>query len=146
MISDLQRTHLQRPLLSMSPTAGDQMSRGRNPDNGKRRDFGRRRRHRQSGFQHTDRPRPSSPQLFNKDHNAGRESLSYLKMIPGIVLADALSWWTHLIWAWHSRVALSSSIIHIWQWRYMEEAREARPPLTYSRPGMPKLVSLETMT
>ena len=41
------------------------------------RDFGRR-RHRQSGFQHTDRPRPSSPELSNKDHNAGRESLSHL--------------------------------------------------------------------
>ena len=41
-------------------------------------DFGRRRRHRQSGFQHTDRPRPCSPELFNKDHNAGRESLSNL--------------------------------------------------------------------
>ena len=24
------------------------------------------------------RPRPSSPELFNKDHNAGRESLSHL--------------------------------------------------------------------
>ena len=29
------------------------------------------------GFQHTDRPRPSSPELFNKDHNASRESLSH---------------------------------------------------------------------
>ena len=29
-----------------------------------------------SGFQHTDRPRPSSPELLNKDHNAGRKSLS----------------------------------------------------------------------
>ena len=44
----------QRPLLRMSPTAGDETSRGRNPENGRRRDFGRRRRHRQSGFQHTD--------------------------------------------------------------------------------------------
>ena len=38
----------------------------------------RRRRHRQSGFQHTGRPRPSSLELFNKDHNAGCESLSHL--------------------------------------------------------------------
>ena len=65
--SPLQRTHLQRPLLRMSPTGGDETSRGRNPENGRRRDFGRRRRHRQSGFQHTDRPRPSSPEFFNKD-------------------------------------------------------------------------------
>ena len=62
----------------MSPTAGDETPRGRNPEIGRRRDFGRRRRHRQSGFQHTDRPRPSSPELLNKDHNAGRESLSHL--------------------------------------------------------------------
>ena len=41
-------------------------SRGRNHENGRRREFGRRRQHRQSGFQHTDRPRPSSPELFNK--------------------------------------------------------------------------------
>ena len=73
----LQRTHLQRPLLKMSPTAGDKMSRGRNPENGRRRDFGRR-WHWQSGFQHTDKPWPSSPELFNKDHNASRESLSHL--------------------------------------------------------------------
>ena len=39
---------------------------GRNPENGRRRDFGRRRWYRQSGFQHTDRPRPSSPELLNK--------------------------------------------------------------------------------
>ena len=39
----LQRTHLQRPLLEMSPTAGDETSRGRNPENGRRRDFERRR-------------------------------------------------------------------------------------------------------
>ena len=64
----LQRTHLQRSLLRMSPTAGDETSRGRNPENGRRRDFERRRRHRRSGFQHTDRPRPSSPELFSKDH------------------------------------------------------------------------------
>ena len=61
----LQRTYLQRPLLRMSPTARDETSRGRNPENGRRRDFGRRRWHRESGFQHTDRPRPSSPELFN---------------------------------------------------------------------------------
>ena len=73
----LQRTHLQRPLLKVSPIDGNETSRGRNPENGRRRDFGRR-RHRQSGFQHTDRPRPSSPELLNKDHNAGRESLSHL--------------------------------------------------------------------
>ena len=36
---------LQRPLLWMSPTAGDETSRGRNPENGRCRDFGRRRRH-----------------------------------------------------------------------------------------------------
>ena len=53
----------------MSPTAGDETSRGRNPENGRSRDLGRRRRHRQSGFQHTDRPRPSSPELFNKDQS-----------------------------------------------------------------------------
>ena len=69
---------------------GDETSRGRNPENGRRRDFGRR-RHRQSEFQHTDRPRPSSPQLFNKDHNAGRESLSVSirvvsTMMPGVLL------------------------------------------------------------
>ena len=73
----LQRTHLQRPLLKISPTAGDETSRGMKPENGSRRDFGRRRRHRQSGFQHTDRSRPSSPELFNKVHSAGRESLSH---------------------------------------------------------------------
>ena len=61
----LQRTHLQRALLRMSPTAGDETSRGRNPENGRRRDFGRR-RHRHSGFQHTYRLRPSSQELFNK--------------------------------------------------------------------------------
>ena len=33
---------------------------GRNPENGRSRDFGRR-QYRQSGFQHTDWPRPSSP-------------------------------------------------------------------------------------
>ena len=49
----------------MSPTAGDETSRGRNPENGRRRDLGRR-RHRQSGFQYTDRPRPSSPELLNE--------------------------------------------------------------------------------
>ena len=37
-------------------------------ENVRHRNFGRRRRHRQSGFQHTDRSRPSSPELFNKDH------------------------------------------------------------------------------
>ena len=61
----------------MSPTAGDETSRGRNPKNGRCQDFGRT-WHRQSGFQHTDRPWPSSPELFNNDHNAGRESLSHL--------------------------------------------------------------------
>ena len=73
----LQQTHLQRPLLKMSPKDGDETSRGRNPEHGRRRDFGRR-RHRQSGFQHTDRPRPSSPELLNTGHTAGRESLSHL--------------------------------------------------------------------
>ena len=63
----MQRTYLRRSFLKMCPTAGDETSRGRNPENGRRRDFGRRRR-RQSGFQHTDRPRPSSPEFFNKDH------------------------------------------------------------------------------
>ena len=62
----LQRTHLQRPLLKMSPTDGDETSRGRKPENGRRRDFGRR-RHRQSGFQYTYGPRPSSPELFNEN-------------------------------------------------------------------------------
>ena len=73
----LQRTHLQWPLLKMSSTAGDKTSRGRNPENGRRRDFGRR-QHQQSGFQYTDRPWSSSPELFNKDHNAGHEILSHL--------------------------------------------------------------------
>ena len=82
----LQRTHLQRPLLKMSPTAGNETSKGKNPENGRRRDFGRRRRHRQSGFQHTDRPRPFSPELSNKDHNAGRESLSHLNNVFGTQL------------------------------------------------------------
>ena len=77
LCESLQQTHLQRPLLKMSPIAGDEMLRGRNPENGRHWDFGRRRRHRQSGFQHTDRPRPSSPELFNKNHNADRESLSH---------------------------------------------------------------------
>ena len=76
----LQQTHLQWRLLKMSPTAGDETSRGRNPENGRRRDFGWRRRHWQSGFQHTDRPWPSSPELFNKDHNAGCESLGHLQI------------------------------------------------------------------
>ena len=71
----LPSTHLQRPLLKMSPTAGEETSRGRNPENGRIRDFGK--RHRQPGFQHNDRPRTSSPELFNKD-NAGRESLCHL--------------------------------------------------------------------
>ena len=74
----VQWTHLQWPLLRMSPTAGDETSRGRNPENGRCWDFGRWRQHRQSGFQHTYRPWPSSPELFNKDHNAARESLSHL--------------------------------------------------------------------
>ena len=73
----LQQTCLQQPLQRMSPNAGDETSRGRNPENGRCREFGRRRRHRQSGFQHTDRPRPSSSELFNTDHNASRESLSF---------------------------------------------------------------------
>ena len=38
----LQRTHLQRPLLKITPTAGDETSRGRNPANGRHQDFGRR--------------------------------------------------------------------------------------------------------
>ena len=66
-------------ILRMSPTAGDETSRGRNPENGRRQDFGKR-RHQQSGFQHINRPWPSSPELFNKDHNAGRENLSHLKV------------------------------------------------------------------
>ena len=61
----------------MSPTAGDEMLRGRNPENGRRRDFGRRRRHRHSGFQHTDRPRPSSLELFNKH-------CCYISILPSI--------------------------------------------------------------
>ena len=68
-----------RPLLKMCPTVRDETSRGRNPENGRCRDFVRRQRHSQSGFQHTDRPWPSSPELFNKDHNTGRDSLSHLK-------------------------------------------------------------------
>ena len=63
----------------MSPTAGDGTSRGRNPENGRRWDFGRR-GHRQPGFKCTYRTGPSSPELFNKNHNDGRESLSHLIM------------------------------------------------------------------
>ena len=74
----LQRTHLQRPLLRMSSTAGDKTSRGRNPENGRRLGF--RRRHWQSGFQHSYRPRPCSLELFNKDDDAGRENLSHLNI------------------------------------------------------------------
>ena len=66
----LQRTHLQQPLLKMSPTDRDETSRGRNPENGRRRDFGRR-QHRESGFQHTDRPQPSSPEFLNKNQMNG---------------------------------------------------------------------------
>ena len=77
LCESLQRTYLQRPLLRTSPTAGEETSRGRNPENGRRRDFGRR-GYSQSGFQYTYGPRPSSPELFNKNHNAGRESLSHL--------------------------------------------------------------------
>ena len=39
----------------------------------------RRRRHRQSGFQHTDRPRPSTPELLNKDHTFLSHYLSYIQ-------------------------------------------------------------------
>ena len=82
-------THL---LLRMSPTAGDETSRGRNPGNGRCRDFRRRRRrYRQSGFQHTNRPWPSSPELFNKDHNAGRESLSHLLLRMSPTAGDETS-------------------------------------------------------
>ena len=61
----LQWTHLQRPLQRMSSTAGDETSRGRNPENGRRRNFGKI-LYRQSGFQYTYRPRPSSLDSFNK--------------------------------------------------------------------------------
>ena len=47
---------------------------GRNPENGRRRDFGRRGR-RQSGFLYIYGPRSSSPELCNENHNGGRESL-----------------------------------------------------------------------
>ena len=89
------------PLDISSPAVGDifrsrhcrcvrcRGSRERNPENERRRDF-RRRWHRQSGFQHTNRPRPSSPELFNKDHNAGRESLSHLKKMS-IAIINKLS-------------------------------------------------------
>ena len=86
----LQRTHLQQPLLRMSPTAGDETSRGRNPENGKCWDF-RRRGHRQSGFQYTYKPQPSSPELFNKNHNSGRESLSHLKLHH--LISTLINWW-----------------------------------------------------
>ena len=46
----LQQTHLQRPLLRISTTARDKMSRGGNPENRGCRNFGRR-RHQQLGFQ-----------------------------------------------------------------------------------------------
>ena len=77
----------------MSPTFGDEMLRGRNPENVRRRDFGRRRRYQQSGFQHTDRPRSSSPELFNKDHNASHESLSHLfsLCVPFLAIWSAIS-------------------------------------------------------
>ena len=60
----LQRTHLQGPLLKMSLTAGDEMSRGRNPVNGRRHDFGR--GHKQSGFQYTYRPRHKAQSYLMK--------------------------------------------------------------------------------
>ena len=60
----------------MSPTAGDETSRGRNHENGRRRDFGGR-GHGQSEFQYTYGPRPSSPELFIENYNADRESLSH---------------------------------------------------------------------
>ena len=75
---------VQRPLLRMSPTAGDETSRGRIPENGRRRDFGRRQRHRQSEFQHTDRPRPYSPELFNKDHTNVSYSFSSTSYLSGL--------------------------------------------------------------
>ena len=95
----LQRTHLQPKLLRKSLTAGDETtSRERNPENGRSRDFGRR-AHRQSGFQHTERPRPSSPELFNKDHNAGRENLSHL-IGSFIVKLKKLIIWSLTIWCY----------------------------------------------
>ena len=66
LCESLQRTHLQRPLLRMSPMTGDEISRGRNPENGRRRDFGRR-GYRQSGFQYTNEPQPFCPESFNKN-------------------------------------------------------------------------------
>ena len=76
-----QRTHLQRPLLRMSPRAVDETSNGGNPENGRRRDSGRR-GHRQSGFQCTYRPWPSSlffsTQLCNTVCN-----YTALKTLPG---------------------------------------------------------------
>ena len=77
---ELQRTYLQWPLLRMSPTVVDETSRGRNPDNGRPQDFGRR-WHRQSGFQYTYWPWSSSLELFNKSHNAGCESLCHLILV-----------------------------------------------------------------
>ena len=65
---------LQRPLLRMSPTARDEMLRGRNPENARCRGFGRR-WHRQSGFQYTYRQQPSSPELFNKNITPAMKAL-----------------------------------------------------------------------
>ena len=72
----LQQTPLQQPLLRMSPIARNETLRGRNPRNGGHRDF-RRRGCRQSGFQYTYRPRPSSLELFSENHNAGCEIFSH---------------------------------------------------------------------
>ena len=72
--------------------AGDKTSKGRNPENGRSRNFGRRQQHRQSGFQHTNRPRPSSPELFNKDHNASHESLSHLNVIDHSIIVRFFSY------------------------------------------------------
>ena len=73
-------------VLKMSPTAGDETLSGRNPENGRHRDFGRRWRHRQSGLQHTDRPRPSSPELFNKDND--QNNLFIVESILKIIIVS----------------------------------------------------------
>ena len=67
----LQQTHLQQSVPRMSPTTWDETSRGRNPENG--------RCCRQSGFQHTYGPWPSSLELFTENHNAIREGLNNLR-------------------------------------------------------------------
>ena len=87
-------------------------SRGKNPGNGRRRDFGRR-RHLPSGFQYTYRPRTSSPELFNKDHNASRESLSHLNIELQINRSLLVSGIHHITSLWIVSVVSQLGSIHL---------------------------------